>query len=287
MNTRKFWLVNSLGTKLDLTKTSLSFSLVDPEGLGFVEELSTTRMGNKENVDTEEFVLPEIRGTIAFYGFTKAEIYQNYYDLLDFVRFTPLKLYYQTPNTFDYFYCDVYVTKLEKTEIKNRIMKCPIVFHATSFWMSEEKIRTIQNIEVSNFSFPFTFPFMLGESSFSDISVYNNGSLPVGIKIEMNGSIENPSYHVSDASGNRYGSGKFNGTFDYVFIDSDRKNEKIILKRNGVVLSNPANYQEWNLVTEEITFIQLRPGQNKLSFSFDGTFDGNIVVSWEDNRVSV
>lgn len=287
MNTRKFWLINSLNNKLDLNDTSIDFSMVDPEGLGFTKNLNTTRMGNKENVDSEEYVMPDIKGNIAFYGATKGDIYQDYFDLVDFIRFTPLRLYYLTPNTYDSFYCDVEVVKLEKTEIKNRIMECPITFHATSFWMSEEKSETIQDVEVSNFTFPFTFPFMLGEGSFSNISIYNNGSLPVGMRIEMNGAIVNPSYHVFDSNGNKYGSGKFNGTFDYVYVDSDSKNEQIILENGGVVLSNPANYQEWNLVADEITFIQLRPGQNKLSFSFDGTFDGNIVVSWEDNRVSV
>ena len=287
MNTRKFWLINSLDNKLDLNSLNADFSLTDPEGLGFSKNLNTTRMGNKEEIDSAEYIFPEIKGTITFYGSSNAEIYQRYFDLVDFVRFTPLKLYYQTPNTFDSFYCDVDVIRLEKTEIKNKMMECPITFHATSFWMSKEKSETIQNVEVSNFSFPFTFPFMLGESSFSNINVYNNGALPVGMRIEMNGNIVNPSFHVSDNKGNRYGSGRFNGEFDYVFVDSDSKDEKIILKRNGVILSNPANYQEWNLVAEEITFIQLRPGQNKLSFYFDGTFDGNIVVSWEDNRVSV
>lgn len=287
MIARKFWLINSLGNKLDLTNTNYRFSLLEPEGLGFVEKLNTTRMGNKESIDSREYDFPEIEGTIAFYGLTKGEIYQDYYDLVDFIRFVPLKLYYQTPNSFDSFYCEGEIIKIEKSEINDRLMRCPITFHATSFWISESKSETIRNIEVSNFSFPFTFPFMLGESSFSNISIFNNGTLPIGFKIEIDGEVVNPSYHVSDVNGNRYGSGKFIGTFDYVLIDSDRKDESIILKRNGVVLSNPANYQEWNLTADEITFIQLRPGQNKISFSFDGTFDGTINISWEDNRVSV
>ena len=110
------------------------------------------------------------------------------------------------------------------------------------------------------------------------------------MEISIIGTCENPQYSLYDEADNHIGIGRFIGTFDSIYVNSDEAEESIILTRDGVVIDNPYNYQDLTVGEPDqsyVTFIKLQPGINKIAFAIDPTARVTVRVEWRNRYISV
>lgn len=289
---RQFYIENSLGKKYYLTNKNFKQFLSDPQGLGFAKSLTTLRLGDDELITGEEYSMPSVTGSILFYD-TVEQAYQDYYDFINFVRYTPLKLYYLPPNLLFPYYIECSLTQLDKGEYsQSGYLSCAVSFYGNTLWQnSQESVMTVTNSESNDGKFyELERPYHYAGYSLNSIRINNNGDIPIGFEVEITGSVTNPRL-TATYNDETYGLLKLNGTFDYVKVNSDDVEESIYLENGGSVITNPLSYQDLSIAdgVADITFFKLKVGESYLSFSCDklSSFDGKLTFRWKDKRVSI
>lgn len=238
MIARNFWLVNSLGNKYELTDKNSKIFLHQPSGLGFAKEFETTRFGNKEEVINITYAMPIVEGELLFYKGTNVGKYQDYQDFIQFAKYRPLKLYYQTPNTFDSWYIDCELATIEKSEInpEDKLMHCPISIMGHSFWQTaKEYDLSVSEQIVGGKIYPYTYDYTYEGNSFAHIDLQSSGTIQSGFRFEINGLITNPTLSLYQDE-IKYGEIKILGTYDVIKVDTRDGYESIYLELMVVLL---------------------------------------------------
>lgn len=289
---RQFYLENSLGKKYELTNKNFKQFLNGPEGLGFSKNLNVLRIGNDELITDEQYSMPSISGEVLFYD-NLENAYQDYLEFINFVRYSPLKLYYLPPNMLFPYYIECSITQVDKSEYQRvGYLSCPVTFYGYTLWQNSQE----SNLVVSNSKnkdgkyYELIRPYHYAGNSLNSIEINNTGDVPIGFVFEVVGSVTNPRL-IASQNGIVYGQLKLNGTFDYIRIDSNDLTESIYLENNGTVITNPLSYQDLSIAdgVSDITFFKLKIGESKLSFSCDkiSSFEGNVSFKWKDKKVSI
>lgn len=289
---RQFYLENSLGKKYELTNKNFKQFLNEPEGLGFSKNLNVLRIGNDELITDEQYSMPSISGEVLFYD-NLENAYQDYLEFINFVRYSPLKLYYLPPNMLFPYYIECSITQVDKSEYQRvGYLSCPVTFYGYTLWQNSQE----SNLVVSNSEnkdgkyYELIRPYHYAGNSLNSIEINNTGDVPIGFVFEVVGSVTNPRL-IASQNGIVYGQLKLNGTFDYIRIDSNDLTESIYLENNGTVITNPLSYQDLSIAdgVSDITFFKLKIGESKLSFSCDkiSSFEGNVSFKWKDKKVSI
>lgn len=287
---RKFYLENALGNQWQLTDKNFTYFLHEPTNLGFVKDISTITMGNVEKIVGERYQHINPTGELIFYASNSGN-YQQYFDYIQFIRHQPIKLYYCPPNTFTKYYQEGTVAQTDKTETSaDGVMRCPFYFKPTTHWLTSEynQLALTSQMTGEGKTYPMSYPYHYAGNSLANISLNNDGSLPVGFILEINGTSTNAEWSVFDEFGSQYGKGKLIGTFDYIRIDSRDGNESIYLENGGSVIANPSSYQDLSIADGQsfVTFIKLKMGKSTMSLSL-GAFTGDVRIQWRNAYVSV
>ena len=145
---RQFYLENSLGKKYELTNKNFKQFLNEPEGLGFSKNLNVLRIGNVELITDEQYSMPSISGEVLFYD-NLENAYQDYLEFINFVRYSPLKLYYLPPNMLFPYYIECSITQVDKSEYQREgYLSCPVTFYGYTLWQnSKESNLVVRNGE--------------------------------------------------------------------------------------------------------------------------------------------
>lgn len=296
---RKFWLENSLGEKFLFTDENSNIFLSDPEGLGFVKNVSTARLGDNERVIASYYNMPSPQGELIFYDRVE-QGYEDYDNFINFIMNEPLKFYYQPPNTLEPYYMDCQIMQLDKGEYdEDGAMRCPIIFLGTSMWLnSKETLLKITNTQQDEGKFyDLERPYHYAGQMLNNIVVNVVGNLPADFEFEIYGEVVNPILTATQ-NGVAYGIIKLDGSFSSndqskpsVYVNSNDIDEEIMLRSGDSVLSNPTSYQDLSIAdgVASLTFFKLAVGKSLLSFSCSNinTFTGYINIKWKDKRVSV
>lgn len=292
MAVRKFWFINGLGNKFNLTIKEEKHFLSDPTGLGFNKSIATISIGDSEIKTDEAIDMPSVSGNVLFYD-KIVEAYQQYFEFIDFLKYEPLKLFYNPPNTVNPYYIDCDVVTLDKSEFTQEgYLSCPITIYGKSLWLdSKETILTAYNeLGGEGKYYELERDYSYEGNALQGMILNVNGHLPVGFKYEIYGNVTNPilTAYQNDV---KYGICKLDGSFDYVCIDSDDTTESIALKKDDALLANPYSYQDLSIAdgVVDVTFFKLKVGESMLSFSSDDgeAFNGYIKLTWKDKRISV
>lgn len=292
---RKFWLENQDGQIWRFTEQESATFLESPQGLGMAVDYGGFRLGNAEVVNYQRNQLLDIQGVLMFYKKSRQDIYQQYFDFASFVsKNRLLKLHYQTPNSFDSYYCFCFVRQLQKSEIDNDrlVMQCPVVFKRQTLWRNDNanSVRVSNQLVAESKCYPLDRPYAYSASTLSNIRLFNRGNAEASLKIVIDGSVTNPMLKLYDNKGLNYGALKFVGSFDKVKIDSDDLNEMIELVKDGAVLTAPYSYQDLTVGNPQqtyVTFLKLMSGESTAVFTYDGSFDGSVTLEWRDEYVTV
>lgn len=292
MAIRKFWLINSLDKKYEFTNKQLEHFLNSPSGLGFAKSISTLRIGNEEVITSELTNMPTISGDILFYA-NAEKAYQDYDEFKKFVRYAPLKLFYQPPHLMNAYYVNIVITSVEKSEYTSEgYLNCPISMYATSLWQNaNETSYVISNVEEGKGKYyDLVRPYNYAGYSLSNIIINNNGDVNTGFVFEINGEVTNP--RLSLVQNNiTYGIIKLIGTYDYIKINTNDSEQDIYLEYQGSVIANSTSYQDLSISDgiAILTFPKFKVGESQLAFTCDkmSSFNGNIKFIWKDKRESI
>lgn len=294
MNYRKFWLINALGNRYDFTSQGKDSFLYKPNGLGFLRNYASLQIGNSELVTSQQFQLTDVTGELLFIGDNNADKYQEYTNFIQFAKFKPLELHYETPNELSSYHCDVLFVQADKSEISDddNLLHVPVVFHRLTEWLTDEDFTITLTNEASGDGkfYPLERPYHYAGTNLSGTPIINVGTDDVGFVIRIDGEVQNPTFQLTQG-GEIYGVCKINGTYDFVMIDSVELTESIYLERNGSAITNPEQYQDFTIANGQsyLTWCKLRVGETIFSFTCGNidTFNGTITISFKNSYVSV
>lgn len=290
---RKFYLTNALGDNYYLTDKNINSFLNRPDGLGFARTIATQRLGNSELLTSSSYNMPQPNGEILFFDADKS--YQSYYDFIKFLSYRPIRFNYIPDNSIEPYYIECEIVTLGKSEISpnDSVLHCPIAIYGKSMWRtSNQYTMVLLNEAVDDGKFyNLVRPYNYSGSSLSDIEFNNNGTLPAGFVIEIEGAIQNPQLSAYDENGVRYGVMKLNGNFDYLRVNTNDTEQEIYLEKDGSVLANPTAYQDLSVAdgVSIVTFFKLKTGKSKLVLTGGNidTFDGTVTLRWNNEFISV
>jgi len=289
MDYRKFYIVNSLGNKYDLTDKNSKVFLNAPNGFGFDRSFTSLKVGNSELVTSQQFNLTDITGSLLFYNNTNGSKYEDYQNFVQFIKYKPLEFHYQTPNILSSYYCDVLLTQLTKGEVNTEgILEVPIVMHRLTEWLDD----TAYTVTLTNASsgegkyYPLVRPYHYAGTDLSNTPIYNNGTDDIGFILEINGECQNPQFSITQR-GEQYGICKINGTYDYVMLDSVERTESMYLERNGSAITNPEQYQDFTIRNgaSYLTWCKFRVGESIFNLTMGNieTFDGYVTIRFKNS----
>lgn len=310
---RSFWIINSQGTRYDLTKENGTVFLSDPEGLGFKKNYTSQRVGNSELITSTEFAMLDIEGELLFLDSINGVKYQAYENFIQFAKFKPLELHYETPNNIDSYHCEILFIQADKGEVgQDGILRVPVVLHRTTDWLTDTTyVHILTNDPVGMGKFHNAqgdSPYMLfyddteyvGDSAkahysysgldLDDTVIYNEGTDEIGFQIEVDGEIQNFSFSLAQ-NGEIYGKCKINGTYDKIRIDSVERSESLYLEINGSSVTNPEQYQDFTIGNglAFLTWCKFKVGETHITISAGNleTFDGTIKITYNKSYVTV
>lgn len=292
MDYRKFWLINTLGNRYDFTE-NIDIFLNAPTGLGFKRNFTSITVGNSELVTSQQFQLTDVQGELLFMQDTNGSKYEDYQKFVQFAKFKPLELHYQTPNNLTSYHCDVIFTQIDKSETgQDGILRCPVTFHRLTEWLTDkDEFYLFDNSPLDEGKFhDLVYDYHYAGTNLSNSIINNNGTDDVGFILEITGEVENPQFSLTQG-GETYGVCKINGTYDYVQIDSVERTESIYLEQNGSVVTNPEQYQDFTIAngTSYLTWLKLKVGQSQFSFTAGNidTFDGTVRIKFKNSYATV
>ena len=291
---RKFWLINSLGNRYDFTSKETDGFLYLPEGLGFNRSYSSLKVGNSELVTAHQFNLTDIKGELLFSMGSNGNKYEGYFKFIEFAKYKPLELHYQTPNNLKSYHCDVIFVSAEKSEVSSddSILHVPVVFHRLTEWLTDDDnafILTNDPLGEGKFH-DLVYNYAYTGTNLSGTPIVNNGTDDVGFVIEIEGEVQNPQFSLTQ-NGDVYGICKINGTYDYVMIDSVERNEQIYLESNGSAVTNPEQYQDFTIANGQayLTWCKFKVGTSTFAFTSGNidTFDGTVTIKFKTSYATV
>ena len=199
---RKFYLENEIGERIALQGSNLFFN--DPEGLGCSYGKNYESLGNGHYIEVEsEYEQPSIVGDLVFLR----NHYTEYQTFMNWVhKKYALKIVYR-PLSVEYF-MDVKFQKIGKSEIKNGLLACPVVFDGLTMWYKRGHVEFAFTATVDESKkYPYTYPYRYALSAIAgSIDIEVTGHAPAEIYLEGDGALEAPIFTLTDKyTGEIYG----------------------------------------------------------------------------------
>lgn len=293
MEYRKHWLINALGDKYEFTNQNSKIFLNNPQGFGFRRQYTSQKVGNSELITSQQFTLADIQGELLFYADTVGAMYEDYQQFIQFAKYKPLEFHYQTPNQLTSYYCDVLFIQADKGEVNtDGMLHIPVVFHKLTEWLDDTDYTVVlRNVPIGEGKYyELVRPYHYAGTNLSGTPIVNSGTDDVGFIITIDGEVQNPQFTLTQY-GDSYGICKINGTYDYLQIDSVERTEKIYAERNGSVITNPEQYQDFTIRNGNayLTWCKFRVGETTFSFTAGNidTFDGTVTIQFKNSFVTV
>lgn len=285
---RKLWLTNNNNETFEFTNKNSKYFLSSIGGMGLAKTLTGYNLGNVSKTLTSNYDFLTITGELMFYDKVN-NAYEDYFSFIKFCGKTPLRLYYLPPNTLNAYYVECDVISVAKNEYgTDNIMRCSVSIQPFTHWLTSNEVVVSVDSGVGNGgkNYPLTRPYYYEGTSYSNITLTNEGSNDVGIVVEITGSVTNPTWTLTQ-DGIVYGTCKINGTYDFVKVNSVDGQQLIYLELNGSAIANPSAYQDLSISGGMLTFIKLKTGTSTMVFTSGGAFSGNVKIRYNQSYVSV
>lgn len=238
--------------------------LLDPSGLGFAMQNSYVRTGSRFMRTESLLQQGEIKGEVIAGNYKIFRGFANY-----IARSETLKLRYRSVENDDYFYRDVDVVELEKTEIQEegRVLRCPITMKCRSLYYQDAVIRYVVSATELDRRYTFPYPNRYSDYALRKDTFENDGHVDASMSFEIDGYCENPRIRISDG---------VNEIYDITFpvtIQTGERMDYSSMDGDIHILHVDENGTETNLVgslsLDNDNFIRLPPGAYEVRFSSD------------------
>lgn len=262
---REFSLVNEYAEVRNLMQVPTEgMAFLEPKGLGFAMSNSYTRMGHRF-VRTESLLQQgEITGSLMTADYAAFRDFANY-----LLRSENLKLRYRSLVNDGYFYRDVDVVKLEKSEIQEegRVLSCPVTFKCKSLYYQDAAIYYVVSATELDRRYTIPYPNRYSDFALREDTMENDGHIPASLSFEIDGYCENPRIEVENDAGTLY-----DITFP-VTIQAGERLEYSSMDGDVYIRKVGSGGSETNLVTllslDNDNFIRVPVGTSRIRFSSD------------------
>ena len=204
-------------------------------------------------------------GTIIF-----LEGYAGYQKFLEYLySSTSLRLYY---NSVDLKYCEVDILSIDKNELKNGVLQCPIKFNKKTPWMKEVVIEVSVIVEEGIKSYSYSYSYKYKDSMNGVIVVNNRGSEKAPLDYEIKGYLNNPTIKIYDVNDNLLAESSFTINAENAslkVISEETKEEMTLTDKEG----NKTNVYQLQDFTKD-SFLFLPRGESKIVIN-SGNVDEN------------
>lgn len=190
---RKFYLIDkTTGKGFDLNNIRKAY-LINPAGLGFEFNAGYTRVGHRFVQNYKHDKQVPFEGTIVC---ASNKPYRDMGEFFDYIRgMKEPTILYKTDG--GEFYKDMDIISLEKTEISEGALQCPITFMPKSLWYDETvfSVESGQNIQGGK-KYEYEYAYMYNDVSSKVIHLLNRGSEGAEFAVDIEGPISNPYIQV-------------------------------------------------------------------------------------------
>ena len=262
---REFSLENEYGEVMSLMLRPTDGPLfLNPKGLGYAMSNSYLRIGNRYERTESILSQAEISGDILTKDYAQFRDFANYV-----AKAEKLKLRYRAKESDGFYYRDVDVIKLEKTEIQEegRVLSCPITMKCRSLYYQDVAIRYVIAVTELDRRYTIPYPNRYSDYSLREDSFENDGHVDASLGFTVYGYCENPRIQITDGDTELY-----DITFP-VTIQAGEYLEYSSMEGDIHIIHVDANGVETNLIGDlslnNDNFIRLPPGSYKVKFSSD------------------
>lgn len=270
MGVRHFSLVNSSGASYDLTNRDVF--LYEPSGLGFQEETSYQRFGEKHKAIRSMLQQGVPSGKIFF---SNPDAYEKYYRFALFCQEAPLTMIYRVRDI--EYRRKVRVSKLTKTQLEDgQELRCEVEFTALGlFYRSISAYNAGGHGEGK--TYPYTYNYRYSDGASQTVRISSDSHMYSPVILTIYGPARNPvwRHYVNNklvASG-RATCEVRNG--NRLIIDSSDIPYRIVeVDSGGAVVEDRYSFSDFE--TERFLFLQY--GENRISVSHGGTNDLRIAA---------
>ena len=267
---RQFRLINAAGEEYDLC--DLSHAFYSPDGLGFKKDISSVRVGSAYVQVESNLSQQTIKGEMRF------KSYELYSGFKEFISAGGLTLKYQPKGFTAWYYRDVAVERLDKSEIDRAAHRliCAIDFLCFSQWYEPANAKRTLDLTGENTVFPLVFPFVFSDAEKNELLLVNDRVTQAPCKITICGPCVNPAWTLRQD-----GKTVMTGAMTL----SIASGEKLVIDANiggmGIYKITTAGaevnvYQHSNFSTSR--FVWAPPGESRLKFTHSTTAALDVTV---------
>ena len=267
---RQFRLVNSAGDEYDLC--DLSHAFYSPDGLGFKKDISSVRVGSAYVQVESNLSQQTIKGEMRF------KSYELYSGFKEFISAGGLVLKYQPKGFTAWYYRDVAVERLDKSEIDRQAHRliCPIDFLCFSQWYEKANAKKTIDLTGENTVFPLVFPWVFCDAEKNELLLVNERISPAPCKIIISGPCVNPAWTLRQ-DGKTIASGGMTMSIaagEKLVIDSNIESMGIIKVTASGSEVNAYQYSDFSTGR----FISAPTGESRLKFTHSTTAVLDVTV---------
>jgi len=268
MSIRSFTLTNKNGIIWNLNSQDSFYMAIS--GLGHERNFNYETVGNAYVEIENELKQPKPSGTIMFKDYTTCN------NFIKFIQASPLKLSYTMPGVGTVYSLNVKISKFEKKEIEVNSLPCDIEFLGIGQYY---KIITVENVATTAVGkvYPYTYPYTYSDNRSGTVTIQSDSVLDSPCMITILGPCSNPSWtHYVDEVTTT--TGKVNCSVS--------NGERLVIDSTII----PYSIKKYNAFMQEIEdcyaesdfstgrFVNLKQGENKISFSHEGAEDLHVII---------
>ena len=267
---RQFRLINAAGEEYDLC--DLSHAFYSPDGLGFKRDISSVRVGSAYVQVESNLSQQTIKGEMRFRS------YELYSAFKEFISAGGLILKYQPKGFTAWYYRDVVVERLDKSEIDRAAHRliCPIDFLCFSQWYEPANAKRTLDLTGENTVFPLVFPWVFSDAEKNELLLVNDRMNHAPCKITICGPCVNPAWTLKQ-DGKTIASGAMTTSIaagEKLIVDANIESMRIVKITSAGSEVNV--YQNSDFSTGR--FIFAPTGESRLKFTHSTTAALDVTV---------
>lgn len=272
---RQFRLINAVGEEYDMCHAD--HLLLSPDGLGFKRNISAVQVGSAFAPVENNLAQQVIKGEMRFRS------YEHYSEFEAFIASGGLTLAYQ-PKGYDvWYYRNVEVERLDKSEIDSRTRRliCPVDFLCFSQWYEKDTAKKTVDLSGENVTFPLVFPYVFSDAEKNELLITNGRVSPAPCKIIIVGPCVNPAWTLKQ-NGKTILTGAMTlciASGEKLIVDANIESMKIV-KAVGSVETDVYQYSDFSTAR----FLYAPAGISKVKFTH--TTAAALDVTVEVRQVS-
>ena len=277
---RQFYLKNVNGAEFDLTVPKTTF-LHSVGGLGYEEENTYQRVGNRFATLKSRLKQSKIQGTVQFF---RNDAHKNYQAFVKFCQFKPLTLVYNPTGSKEYFVRGS-VSKAVYDEKKP--LQSEIEFTCTTPFFESVRVVTYPD-DGGEYGkiYDYTYPYRYSSATQNNVTINVDSTVESPCKLTLYGPLVNPEWrHYVNNELVSTGIMNFSLPVNHHLVVDTTGDKLTIMEYDNLNQFVADRYQLSDFGTQRAVYLQY--GQNRIAVDDDGGNKVTVVAEGELYYASV